>query len=416
MPVNRAIERSSAATAAAVKAQKRLEGLKVLEMCAVDFTARHFLFPVMKTLRDEGAQVHLACGSGKYLAAIRRENFPIHEIPIKRNLDLLSHLRSLRLLRRLMKQERFDIVHVHTPIAGLLGRLAARSVRTPLIVYTAHGFYFHDDMAPWLRRIVIGLERWGGRLSDQILCVSREDEKGAVELGIAGKDRVHYIGNGVDEERFSPAPDSRVRDEMAERLGVPNDGPWIGIVGRLVPEKGYREFFGALPRVLESHPAARFLVMGEKLESDRVDSREIFRDQLVRSGVRDHVHFLGHRYDIEAILSVLDLFVLPSYREGLPVSILEAMSCSVPVVTTRVRGCRELVTDGETGWLVPTRSASALAEAMTAALDDPARARRFGAAGRERVLRGFREADWLGLQADLFGNWARRLPRRAGRK
>jgi hypothetical protein len=138
---------------------------KLLQLCAVDFTVFHFLVPLATALQDD-YDVHFASSGGEYVGAVRDRGFVYHTIPIERSYNLFAHFRAFLALRKLIKKERYQIVHAHTPIASLIGRAAARSAGVRVSVYTAHGFYFHDRMRPAVRRFFVFLEKMGGRLTD----------------------------------------------------------------------------------------------------------------------------------------------------------------------------------------------------------------------------------------------------------
>jgi glycosyltransferase involved in cell wall biosynthesis len=160
-------------------------------------------------------------------------------------------------------------------------------------------------------------------------------------------------------------------------------------VGRLVREKGFVELIEAMPRVLEAEPRARLVIVGDALPSDRRSIKERLLDLVGSLKLNDKVVFTGLRYDMPEMLSAMDVFVLPSYREGMPLVLLEAMAMARPAVATRVRGCREVVVDAETGILVPPREVAALADAIVRLLLDKELAKRMGSAGRKRVEERF---------------------------
>ncbi len=377
--------------------------LRVLQLCAVDFTVKHFLLPLVDFLEGQGFDVTVACSSGQFFPELRDRGVKLKAIEISRSRHLLRHLKSTWVLFSYLRRQRFDIIHVHTPIASLIGRLAATWARVPIRIYTAHGFYFHDDMPRMQRRFHIALEKFGARFSDFIFTQSDEDRQTAIREKICRPERILTIGNGVNLERFDPAKVTEAEIvRLREEFSIPAGTKVIGMVGRMVREKGYFEFFEAAAVVIRQIPNVRFLVIGDVLESDYDNSKLELERWIHQLGVRDKVLFTGMRDDVPQILSLVDIYTLPSYREGMPRSILEAMAMARPVVATNIRGCREEVVHEETGLIVPPRNSQALARAFMELLNDPERAQRYGIKGRERVVQYFSEKQVLERQMQVY--------------
>ena len=214
-------------------------------------------------------------------------------------------------------------------------------------------------------------------MTDTLFTQAEEDAETARRLGLCRGEIVQAIGNGVDPARFHPAgepPDRAVR----AALTVPTDVVVIVVIGRLVAEKGYCELFEAMRSV-----DAYLCVIGERLESDHADAIDDAIEAVEHDpALGPRVRFLGYRADAAALLRGADIYTLPSHREGMPRSIIEAMMTGLPVVATDVRGSREEVVDGETGLLVPVGDAAALATALARLAADPAERARMGTAGR----------------------------------
>jgi len=364
----------------------------ILQVCAVDFTARRFLLPLMRAQRQAGFDVHLACAPGPDLPRVTQEGFPAHPVPFERSMNLWAHARAYGRLARVLSRRRFTIVHAHTPIASVLARLAARRAGVPLVLYTAHGFYFHEGMRPAVRRAHIWLERFAQRRADFLFTQSREDLEDAVREGIAPRERALAIGNGVDLALFEPGiyPPEVLAAARCE-LNLADAAPLIAIIGRLVREKGYFEFLEALAALRAECPALGVLVIGDALSSDHDNSAAAIRARAAALGLAEAVRFVGLRNDVPRLLALSDIFCLPSWREGMPRSIIEAMASGLPVVATRIRGCREEVVEGRTGLLVPVRDAHALAAALLTLARDDALRRGMGEAGRRRARENYEE-------------------------
>lgn len=379
--------------------------LKVCQLCAVDFTLDKFLLPLVNAMTAQGWEVVSVCSDGPAIDRLRQAGYVIQTVNIPRSLNALRLIAPFWQLYRLFRRERFDILHAHTPVAALIGRIAARLAAVPMVVYTAHGFYFHDAMPPWKRRLFVEMERLGARLTDLLFTQSSEDAQTAVIENFLPSAQVLAIGNGVDPKCFDPAA-RRPREEVRAELGLPIDAPVIGMVGRLVAEKGVREFLAAAEILMSQFPHAHFLLVGERLASDHADPVE---DTVThaKSRLGTKLIMTGMRRDIPDLMGAMDVFCLPSYREGMPRTIIEAMMSGLPVVATDIRGSREEVVANVTGLLVPVRDAEALAKALAQIIDAHADARAMGEAGRKRALAFYDEHKVVALQIDTIKQFAR---------
>jgi glycosyltransferase involved in cell wall biosynthesis len=353
---------------------------RVAHVTTVDLSLRYLLLNQLERIRDEGYEVAGISADGPDVAVIEAHGIPHFAVPMTRRFTPLADLRALWALTRLMRRERFDIVHTHTPKAGLLGQLAARLSGVPVVVNTLHGFYFHDDTDPLPRRFYIWMERLAARCSDSILSQNEEDIGTAIAERIAPPELLKWLGNGIDVTRFDRR---RLSDEslqaLREEIGLEADSRVVGFVGRLVEEKGILDLLEAAKSVAATVPEARFLIVGpydeEKPDALRSDVAE-------RYGIADRCRFLGMRDDMPELYALMDVLVLPSYREGFPRAPMEASAMGVPAVVTDIRGCRETVEPGVNGLLVPVGDVDALARALIELLTDEPRRRRMGEAGR----------------------------------
>jgi glycosyltransferase involved in cell wall biosynthesis len=382
--------------------------IKVLQLCAVDFTLDKFLAPLCFYLQERGLDVTAACTESVFMEPLRKKGLRCVNMPIDRSMNLLSHRHAYLRLSAFLREERFDIVHVHTPIASLIGRLAAWRRHVPIRIYTAHGFYFHDDMPARQRLLHVGLERFGGFFHHYLFTQSDEDRAAAIRLGIARKGCVRTIGNGIDMHRFDPERlGDACRLRIRESLGIAPDAPVLGIIARMVREKGFFELFRAFKTLAERLPELRLLVIGGALASDHDDSTRELDSLIDELGIRDRIVFTGQRSDIPELLRAMDVYTLPSYREGMPRSVIEAMAMGLPTVATDIRGCREEVIDGKTGFIVPPRTIDPLMERCLDLLSHPDRAREMGRAARERALDLCDEQKVMERQLEVYKGLAR---------
>ena len=362
--------------------------IRVAHVATVDLTHRFLILPQLLRLRDEGFDVTAISASGPYVGELEAQG--IRHIAWRhatRSWAPGSDLRAFRELRDLFRRERFDIVHTHTPKGGLLGRVAARRTGVPVVVNTVHGYWATPDH-PLRRRLpVLGLEWLGAGFSDVELFQSAEDLAWARRRHIIRRDQGVWLGNGTDLTVYrQPAvPPKRVA-ELRAQLGIHEGDLVVGTVGRMVAEKGYREFFSAARMVRSAVPRVRFLAVGEP---DASKDDAIGPDEMSKAS-RD-VILAGWRTDVRDVLGIMDVFVLASWREGMPRSAIEAAAMGLPLVLTDIRGSREVVQDGVQGLLVPVQAPEALATAIRRLVDDAELRARMGDAARRRAEQVFDE-------------------------
>jgi glycosyltransferase involved in cell wall biosynthesis len=277
-------------------------------------------------------------------------------------------LRFLRAVRR----ERPDAIQSFLFYDNTLARLATLASPSTTVLTGVRGMQHIESP------VVRAVDRATIRLSDRVVSNSRAGAAHARARG-ARPGRVDVVYTGRDLTAYADADPAPVREAFA----VPADAPLVGTVGRLVERKGGYDLLAAWPRVRAAHPDAHLLLVGDGVERDGLVARA--RDL----GVADSVHVAGTRDDVPAVLAALDCFAFPSHYEGLPGALLEAMAAGLPIVATDVEGSNELVTDGETGLLVPARDPRALADALVATLADPAAAAARGRAARDRAFATF---------------------------
>jgi glycosyltransferase involved in cell wall biosynthesis len=374
--------------------------MKVCQLCAVDFTLINFLLPLIDGQRANGDTVVAVCSDGEYVEEIRAKGYQIKTIRISRSMHPVKHIHSIWKLYRYFKKEKFDVLHVHTPVAALVGRIAAFFAGIPFVVYTAHGFYFHDDMPKNKKRFHVLLEKVAGKVTDLVFTQSEEDAATALQKKIMPKGSVYAIGNGVDVNVFNPTLITK-RESLRASLGIPQNAFVVGMIGRIVEEKGVLEFFEAANIVSKKHPGVYFLLIGDRLESDHA----VNVDKAVQEAQRtmgSRLVLTGMRSDIPELLSVMDLFTLPSWREGMPRTIIEAMMMRLPVVATDIRGSREEVVQEKTGLLVSVRNSANLASAFERFIENPKWGVQLGEEGRKRALRLYDEKRVVNLQIKLI--------------
>ena len=362
-----------------------LSGTSVVHLCAVDVTASKLLLPQLVALKENGAQVAVCCAPGPEIRPVVQQGIAFWPMGLKRRFFSGSNLLVPFRLAVRLRRERVDILHVHTPLAAMLGRIAGKIAGTPLVFYTAHGFYFHDRMPPSQRRPHIFLERFLGRWTDHLFTQSGEDYLTAIRERISSPERVTLLGNGIDLNRFTPAPTGR-RMAIRSQLGYSDADVVIAFTGSQTARKGIVELLEAFSSLLRIRPRLRLLLIGASLPGDRdsvvqemgriLDDKRV-SEACIRTGFTDKVG---------DYLAAADLFCLPSHSEGVPRSIIEAMATGLPVVATDIRGNREEVVDGKTGFLVPVGDPIGLSAALRKLVDDERLRHQMGADARKRAI------------------------------
>ena len=381
---------------------EKIQSIKVCQICAVDFTLQHLLIPLVDAMKDRGWEVTCICSEGNYLEPLKLKGYLIKPVNISRNIyNVIGHIISIYKIYKICRKEGFDVIHVHTPIAALIGRVAGYLAQIPLVIHTAHGFYFHDEMPKWKYNIYVLLEAWAGRFTDYLFTQSNEDADTAIAKGIANKSKALAIGNGVDLEKYNP--DSHNKRQIQALLGIPPGAFVIGVVSRFVKEKGLVELMDAVISLSENFTDVYLLMVGERLSSDHNASIET---ELIsyKKKLGQQMILTGYQSDVPRLLSAMDIFCLASYREGMPRSVIEAMAMGLPVVATNIRGSREIVIEGETGFLVPTRDVEKLAKAIESLIVNPRLCIQMGQAGRKRVTAIYDERVVINKQLDVISS------------
>ncbi|MFG2824720.1 glycosyltransferase family 4 protein [Kitasatospora sp. NPDC048365] len=347
--------------------------LRVAHLTTVDMSLQLLLATELKVDLEAGFETYGISAPGPYverLTAIGVRHEPLHALTRawQPRADAAAGRELLAVLRRI----RPDVLHTHNPKTGVLGRILGRAAGVPVVVNTCHGLWAqaHDPLAK--RAFVLGAEAFAARFSHAELYQNGEDRQTLSRAVPTGRSRV--VGNGVDLTRFETAPS--VRAKLRAELGVSDDELLVGGVGRRVAEKGIREY-AETARALAGK--ARFVWIGP----DDPDKADALRE------AEHGVEFLGSRDDMPAVYAALDVFVLPSYREGFSRSAMEAAASGLPMVLSDIRGCREIGGHGEHLLLTPPGDARALTTALDRLLTEPALREQLGAAARRRALEQF---------------------------
>jgi glycosyltransferase involved in cell wall biosynthesis len=355
------------------------------------------LGPRLRALHRAGFRVVLVSSPGELLdATATREQVESIAIPMRREIAPLADLRSFIRLCVLIVRLQPDIVEFSTPKAGLLGTLAAMLCGVPHRVYMLRGLKC-ETVAGFKRCLLFAAERVASACAHQVLCNSESLQNKALALGISNRNKLRLLGegssNGVDIERFSPGA-----TDIREKLAIPSNAKIVGFVGRLTRDKGLPELLHAFETIAGVEPLARLLLVGW------FDAAEDALDGDLRTYILRHprIDCTGFVADTAPYYRVMDVLVLPTWREGFPNVVLEAAASGIPVVTTESTGSRDSVVPEVTGFLVPPGYPEAISEAVLKIIRVPARRERMGRAGRAWILDHYSESRMLNLTAEYY--------------
>lgn len=364
--------------------------MKIIELCAIDQTMKVFLNHLNKQLIHRDFDVICVCSKGPYTEELTREGFNVINIHMERKIRLYSNMQSIYRLYKLFKSERPDILHVHTPIASILGRIAAKFAKVPVIIYTAHGFYFHDNMYRLKYKFILGIEKYMAKyFTDYIFTQSEEDRLTAIKNSFIDERKIICIGNGIDVYgKFNPQNiDYAEIKSLYEDFNLTQKDTIITFIGRLVREKGIVELLEAFCHI--DCKNIKLLVVGDIDQGCR--DKETKNAVISKYKDNKSIIFTGFREDINNILYITDIFCLPSYREGMPRTIIEAMSMECAVVATNIRGCREEVIEEKTGFLVNPKSIFDLQNKLETLIKNKELLNKMKAEGRMRAVEYYDE-------------------------
>jgi glycosyltransferase involved in cell wall biosynthesis len=376
--------------------------LKIAQVATADVSIRLLLLDQIKALEADGHEVVAVCAPGPWVEQVRSAGVTVQTVPMVREIAPLQDVRSLATLVRCFRQHKFDVVHTHTPKAGLLGPIAARLARVPQVVHTVHGLLFHDRMTRSRQTIFWVPEKITAMSCDHLLSQSREDMERAVSTRLCRRNKISYLGNGIDVARFSPTA-LYERGETLRQVGLQTSDFVVGSVGRLVKEKGFAELFAAAEVLTKRRAQIKFVVIGPR-ETDQDDALDpSYMDDLQRRGV---VRFVNWCEDMREWYAAMDIFVLPSYREGIPRACMEAAAMTLPVVATDIRGCREVVLNDVTGLLVPPGDIRGLLDAIETLHNQRPRARQMGEEARRYIVKSFNNKDVCSRLREFYAQLA----------
>jgi glycosyltransferase involved in cell wall biosynthesis len=359
------------------------EPRRLLIVSTVARTVSAFLLPYADYFRCAGWRVDAAANGIADCAACRRHFDRTYEVQWSRSpFDVGAVFKAIRRIRALCRSGKYDLVHVHTPIAAFVTRLALSrcgQIR-PFVIYTAHGFHFHSRGARWKNLVFQSIEMIAGKWTDYLITINGEDYDAALRLRLAPPDRVRLMpGIGIDLDQFKPecaAIDSI--DAVRRRLGTPGEVPIFLTIAEFIPRKRHVDVIRAI--AVMQNREARLILVGDGPLSRALEAL------VLEYNLAGRVHFAGQQNDVRPFICAARAVLLPSFQEGLPRSVMESLACGVPVIGANIRGIRDLLSNGG-GALFEPGDVAELARQMDWFADHPAEAALAGDRGRQAMAK-----------------------------
>jgi glycosyltransferase involved in cell wall biosynthesis len=297
----------------------------------------------IEVLESLGYEVHAAANFSDASERLDSLNIVKHHFDIQRSPFSMKNIGAFKQLKKLMKEENFDAIHCHSPMGGVLARLVAKLLGITPIIYTAHGFHFYKG-ASFINWIVyFPVEKFLARFTDHLITINKEDLNKANDFK-AGN--VHFVpGIGVDTNKFEDVIDKR--EEKRAELEISEDTVVLLSIGEMIKRKNHETALRSLAKLKNQNYV--YLICG------RGELKSYLQELTLSLGIQEKVRFLGFRNDIKEICIASDVFIFPSFQEGLPVAVMEAMSAGLPIIASEIRGNTDLIENGVGGYLLHPR-------------------------------------------------------------
>lgn len=344
----------------------------------VGFRFNSFAYSSSAAAKELGIEFHIAGSWTGYdnpedkKADEEKYGIIIHQIDFIRAPYDPRNIKAYKQIIHLIKKEKIDIIHCNTPIGGVIGRLAGEKCGIKPVIYQAHGFHFYDGapMINWM--IYFPIEKWLAHKTDALITINREDYKRAQAFKLRGNGKAYYIpGVGIDIAQYENVTDHGKRKE----LGIPADAIVLISVGELNRNKNLEIVIRALMEMKNEN--IHYVLCGEGEQ----------RNHLIElsSSIRERVHFSGYRTDVKELMACSDIFVMPSLREGLSRSLMEAMACGKPCIVSNIRGNKDLIIEGKGGYLCDPKDSKSFADAINLLVRNTSMIRSMGVFNKQAI-------------------------------
>lgn len=334
---------------------------KMLIIASVSSVIEQFNMLNIDILQNLGYEVHVAASfnnetniSKKRELEFKKElkslNITFFDLPINRNIFKIKNIQAYKIIKRLIQEQHYDLVHCHTPVVGVLARQAIKKLNQSKknnikVIYTAHGFHFYKGapLKNWL--LYYPVEKYLSKYTDCLITINEEDYQNTIARNFNSKDNQLVNGVGIDIDNFS-LQTLEVKNQLRNEYNFTYDDCIIVNIGELNKNKNQIFLIQLMPELIKSVPNARLVLIGKgKL-------KEVYQNKIKELKLENHVDLLGYRKDIDNFLGLADIIVSASLREGLPVNLLESMAKGIPIVAINNRGSRQLIKDGRNGYII----------------------------------------------------------------
>lgn len=344
---------------------------RVLMLCTTDNMVTQFLLPHIKHMQDNDNVVDIACNkSGVWFNELQDLGFHVYELSCKRNPLKIANIKTYNDLKNIIKQNKYDLIYCQQPVGGVLGRLIGHKYHIP-VLYTVHGFFFYKGCKLINRLVYKKVEQWLSKYTDVLVTINEEDY---IAAKLMKKDNVFKIpGIGFDKNKYE---NQLTKQQVRKELNIDDDCFVICTVAEFIKRKNYDTMLKAIAQMQGKF---KFIACGTGVLYKKMQKK------VEQMNLTEKVAFLGYRKDINNIMSASDVFFLPSHQEGLTLSIIEAMNFSLPVVTSDVRGNRDLIVDGRGGFVLDQNNYLAMANKLTELQNNIELRLQFGAFNKQHV-------------------------------
>lgn len=361
-----------------------MKKLKLLHITRpTEFGIYRFLVDLIKYTRKDKFEIAVACPlKGPLAENLHRAGIRVIPLEMQRNISPLNDIRSFFSIMGILKKEKWDILHAHCSKAGFLGRIAAKLSGVPVKIYTPNSWYFDEPLPAVKKQFYIFLEKLAAYFGDRIVTVTEEERGDIIKKGISPSGKVVTIYDGIDVTDLSRMDASFLRD----KYGIPKLNKVVGMIARLVSQKMPCDFVKLAHEVTKENHNVTFILIGDgplRAEVENLKSQLKLGNKLIMTGACEI------NKEVKAFLNLMDISVLTSLYEGLPLVALASMYLKKPLIITKVRGIDEVVQTNRNGFIVPIGGIDSMKNIISGLLTDEARARQIGLAARTTVEQHF---------------------------